>query len=72
LKRRSRKLWSAELENVKLKDPEEQVGVNIVKRALEEPMCQIANNAGHEGPIVVGKVKASEDVKFGFNTETEE
>ena len=66
-------VWAAkELEKFKLEDPDEQVGVNIVKRALEEPLRQIANNAGHEGPIVVSKVKASDDVKFGFNAETEE
>jgi chaperonin GroEL len=66
-------VWAAkELENFKLEDPDEQVGVSIVKRALEEPLRQIANNAGHEGPVVVGKVNASDDVKFGFNAETEE
>ena len=65
-------IWAAkELEKLKLKDPDEQVGVNIVKRALEEPLRQIVNNAGHEGPVVVNKVKASDDVKFGFNAETE-
>jgi chaperonin GroEL len=66
-------VWAAkELEDFKLEDPDEQVGVNIVKRALEEPLRQIANNAGHEGPVVVGRVQASDDVKFGFNAETEE
>jgi chaperonin GroEL len=65
-------LWAAkELEDFKLEDPDEQVGVNIVKRALEEPLRQIANNAGHEGPVVVNKVKTSEDVKYGFNADTE-
>ena len=65
-------IWAAkELEKLKLKDPDEQVGVNIVKRALEEPLRQIVNNAGHEGPVVVNKVIASDDVKFGFNAETE-
>jgi chaperonin GroEL len=66
-------IWAAKaLESLKLEDPDEQVGVNIVKRALEEPLRQIANNAGHEGPVVVGRVQASDDVKFGFNAETEE
>ena len=66
-------IWAAKaLENFKLENPDEQVGVSIVKRALEEPLRQIVNNAGHEGAVVVGKVKASNDVKFGFNAETEE
>jgi chaperonin GroEL len=66
-------IWAAkELKKLKLEDPDEQVGVSIVKRALEEPLRQIVNNAGHEGPVVVGKVQASDDVKFGFNAETEE
>ena len=48
-----------------------QIGVNIVKRAMEEPMRQIANNAGHEGSIVVEKVKEMEQ-DVGFNALTEE
>ncbi|MDY6971278.1 MAG: chaperonin GroEL [Thermodesulfobacteriota bacterium] len=50
---------------------EEQVGVNIVKRALEEPVRQIANNAGSEGSVVVEKVKDGKGA-FGFNAETGE
>ena len=50
---------------------DERVGVNIVKRALEEPLRQIVANAGHEGAIVVEKVRASSDAEFGFNAETE-
>ena len=46
------------LEKLKLED-DEQIGVNIVKRALEEPLRLIASNAGHEGAIVVGKVRDS-------------
>jgi chaperonin GroEL len=65
-------IWAAkELEKLSLEDPDEQVGVKIVKRALEEPLRQIANNAGHEGAVVVNKVKTSDDVNFGFNAETE-
>ena len=48
---------------------EEQSGVNIVMRALEEPIRQIANNAGVEGSVVVEKVK-SEKGAFGYNAET--
>ena len=60
------------LEKFKLDDADEQIGVNIVMRALEEPLRQIANNAGQEGAIVVGKVRESKEANFGFNAETEE
>jgi chaperonin GroEL len=60
------------LDKLKLENSDEQVGVNIVKRALEEPIRQIAENAGHEGSIVVQKVKESKDVNFGFNADSEE
>src|SRR6185436_7413372 len=50
----------------------EQIGVNIVKRALEEPLRLIASNAGHEGAVVVGKVRQSKEPNFGFNAATEE
>jgi chaperonin GroEL len=51
-------------------DGEERFGVNIVKRALEEPLRIIANNAGHEGSVVVQRVKSESD-SLGFNAETE-
>ena len=50
---------------------DEGVGVQIVRRALEEPVRQIAQNAGHEGAVVVGKILESKDAAFGFNAETE-
>jgi chaperonin GroEL len=59
------------LEKLKLQD-DEAIGVNIVKRALEEPMRQIAQNAGHEGALVVGRARESKDDTFGFNAETGE
>src|SRR5208283_3025318 len=59
------------LEKLKLHD-DEAIGVNIVKRALEEPMRQIAQNAGHEGALVVGRVRESKDENFGFDAETGE
>src|SRR5437867_3955506 len=59
------------LEKLKLED-DEQIGVNIVKRALEEPLRLIASNAGHEGAIVIGKVRESAKANYGFNAETEE
>jgi len=58
------------LENVQLTG-EEKMGVAIVKRALEEPVRQIANNAGFEGSVVVQKVMEGKD-DFGFNAETGE
>src|SRR6201990_2816797 len=59
------------LEKLKLHD-DEAIGVNIVKRALEEPSRQIAQNAGHEGALVVGRIRESKDENFGFNAETGE
>jgi len=46
--------------------------VNIVRRALEEPIRQIAQNAGHEGALIVGRVRESKDENFGFNAESGE
>jgi chaperonin GroEL len=61
------------LDKFRLEDTDEQIGVDIVKRALEEPLRQIAQNAGQEGSIVVEKVRAEErNVTFGFNAATEE
>ena len=59
------------LDRLKLED-DEATGVAIVKRALEEPTRQIAQNAGHEGAIIVGRVCESKDDNFGFNAETGE
>jgi chaperonin GroEL len=61
----------AVLEKLKLHD-DEATGVNIVRRALEEPIRQIAQNAGHEGALIVGRVRESKDENFGFNAETGE
>ena len=57
------------LEGLKLED-DMAIGVNIIKRALEEPLRQIANNAGHEGSITVEKAKGKEH-NVGFNALTE-
>ena len=59
------------LDKLKLED-DEATGVAIVKRALEEPTRQIAQNAGHEGAIIVNRVRDSKDDNFGFNAETGE
>ena len=47
-------------------------GVGIVRRALEAPLRQIAENAGVDGAVVAGKVRESDDNSFGFNAQTEE
>jgi chaperonin GroEL len=60
------------LEKLKLHNEDEAVGVNIVKRALEEPTRQIAQNAGHEGAVVVSRILESKDDNFGFNAESGE
>ena len=52
-------------------DPDERLGIDIVRRALEEPIRWIAQNAGYEGSIVMTKVKESKDRDFGFNAQTE-
>jgi len=59
------------LEKMRL-EGDEAVGVKIVTRALEEPMRQIAQNAGHEGSLVVGRVRESKDENFGFDAQTGE
>jgi chaperonin GroEL len=53
-------------------DPDEQIGVTIVKRALEEPMRQIVENAGKEGAVIVEKVRSEKNPNFGYNAATDE
>ncbi|HEV8187265.1 MAG TPA: chaperonin GroEL [Pyrinomonadaceae bacterium] len=52
-------------------DPDEQIGVNIVRRALEEPLRQIVQNAGKEGAVVVDRVRSEKNENVGFNAATE-
>ena len=52
-------------------DPDEQIGVNIVKRALEEPLRQIAANAGKEGAVIVERVRSEKNPNIGYNVLTE-
>jgi chaperonin GroEL len=52
-------------------DEDEQIGVNIIRRALEEPLRQIVQNAGQEGAVIVEKVRANKDPNFGYNAATE-
>jgi chaperonin GroEL len=60
------------LESFKLDNEDENIGVAIVKRALEEPLRQIVGNAGHEGAVCVDKVRSNKSANYGFNAETEE
>jgi chaperonin GroEL len=53
-------------------DEDEQIGVNIVRRALEEPLRQIAQNAGKEGAVIVERVRSEKNETFGFNAQTEQ
>jgi chaperonin GroEL len=57
------------LDKLKL-EGDEQIGVNIVKRAIQEPLRQIAENAGEEGAVVLGKISESKDINFGYNALT--
>jgi len=59
------------LEKLKTENPDEATGVKIVARAIEEPLRQIAENAGNEGSVIVSKVLEGKD-DFGFNAKTEE
>ena len=62
----------AVLRTFKLDDADEQIGVRIIERALEEPIRQISQNAGVEGSIVVAKVRENESNSFGYNARTDE
>jgi chaperonin GroEL len=59
------------LKGLKMSDHEEQIGVDIIRRAVEEPIRMIVANAGGEGSIVVEKVRASKDDAFGYNALTD-
>ena len=52
-------------------EADEEIGVQIVKRALEEPLRQIVQNAGKEGAVILEKVRANKDANFGYNAATE-
>jgi chaperonin GroEL len=60
------------IRDYKLEDADEQIGVSIVVRALEEPIRQIAENSGAEGSIVVDKVRTADSASYGFNARTEQ
>jgi chaperonin GroEL len=65
-------LWAQKsLDGLKRKDGDEQIGVNIVRRALEEPIRLIASNAGAEGSIVVEHVRTKDELSHGYNAATD-
>ena len=53
-------------------NPDQTIGINIVRKALEAPLRQIAENSGVDGSVVAGKIRESNDKSFGFNAQTEE
>ncbi|HSU94280.1 MAG TPA: chaperonin GroEL [Gemmatimonadaceae bacterium] len=59
------------LKTLKLEDTEEQIGVDIIRKAVEEPLRMIVQNAGGEGSIVLEKVRNSKDDKYGYNALTD-
>ena len=65
------KVFETNEDGASVGDEDEQVGVNIIRRALEEPLRQIVQNAGKEGAVIVEKVRASKDPNFGYNAATE-
>src|SRR2546430_15068322 len=65
-------LLEADNEDEPAGDPDEQIGVNIVKRALEEPLRQIALNAGKEGAVIVERVRSEKNANIGYNAATDQ
>ena len=60
------------LAGLKGENSDQEAGIAIVRRALEAPLRQIAENAGVDGSVVAGKIRESDDAAFGFNAQTEE
>jgi chaperonin GroEL len=60
------------LDGFTLENDDENIGVGIVKRALEEPLRQIVANSGYEGAVICDKVKSEKNANYGFNAQTEE
>jgi chaperonin GroEL len=65
------KLFATDQEGESSGDEDEQTGVNIVKRALEEPLRQIVANAGKEGAVIVERVRSEKNPNIGYNVLTE-
>ena len=58
------------LAKVQPANDDQRVGIDIVRRALQSPIRQIVENAGHDGPVIAGKLLESKDTKFGFDAQT--
>ena len=58
------------LDKVKYDNPDQKMGIDIIRRALKAPAKQIADNAGQDGAVIVGKLLESTDNNFGFNAQT--
>jgi chaperonin GroEL len=58
------------LDTLKSGENDEKIGINIVRRACEEPVRQIVGNGGWEGAIVIEKIRANKDANYGFNAAT--
>ena len=58
------------LDNIKLPNTDQQVGINIIKKAIERPIRQIAKNAGVDGSIIVGKLLEQDNENYGYNAQT--
>ncbi len=65
------KAFETDADGEAIGDEDEQIGVNIIRRALEEPLRQIVFNAGKEGAVIVEKVRANKDANFGYNAATD-
>jgi chaperonin GroEL len=58
------------LDTLKL-EGDEQIGVNIIRRACEEPVRQIVGNAGHEGAVIIGQIRGNSEPNYGYNAATD-
>jgi len=65
-------LWASKSLRVKGDNEDQEAGINIIRRALQAPIRQIAENAGVEGSIVVGKVSDSKSPSFGYDAQSGE
>ncbi|BCH27379.1 60 kDa chaperonin 2 [Mesorhizobium sp. L-8-10] len=63
---------AAALNGLKVANPDQQVGIDIVRKAIEAPARQIAENSGAEGSIIVGKLREKDEVAYGWNAQTGE
>ncbi|MGX5722306.1 chaperonin GroEL [Shinella zoogloeoides] len=60
------------LDNIQAANQDQRVGIDIIRRAIEAPVRQIAENAGAEGSVIVGKLREKADLSFGWNAQTGE